>query len=141
MTLAMALDAHGQPQRRFGDDGIPSGFVLTIVAIVIAAAFVILAVGASSRTLTQLDIGVTAAGGSAAASAAGGCVEEALLQLRRDAAYVGGSATVGDAACTIAVSGSGGSRTLTITSTVGTATHTGTVGAALSPFAVTSWAE
>lgn len=115
--------------------------MLTIVAIVIAAAFVVLTIGAATRTLTQLDVGVTAATGSAAASAADGCVEEALLQLRRDSAYVGGTATVGDAACTITVNGSGGSRTVTVTGTVGTATRTVTVGVALSPFAVTSWAE
>lgn len=119
----------------------PSGFILTIVAIVIAAAFVVLTVGAATRTLTQLDVGVTAATGSATASATDGCVEEALLQLRRDSAYVGGTATVGDATCTIAVRGSGASRTLTITGTIGTATRTVTVGAALSPFAITSWVE
>lgn len=137
----MVHDVHGQLQRRSGGDGAPSGFILTIVVIVIAAAFVVLTVGAATRTLTQLDVGVTAATGSAATSASDGCVEEALLQLRRDSAYVGGTATVGDATCTIGVSGTGGSRTLTVTGAVGSATRAVTIGAALSPFAVTSWSE
>lgn len=119
----------------------PSGFILTIVAIMFSLAFVVLAVGMVFRTLTQLDGGEAIAGGAAAASAVDGCVEEALLQLRRDYGYVGGVATVGDAACSIAVSGSGGIRTIVATGTVGAVARTITVGVAWDPFRITSWSE
>ncbi|MDO8425281.1 MAG: hypothetical protein Q7T01_02085 [bacterium] len=119
----------------------PHGFVLTLVVLVIATAFVVLAVGASFRTLTQLDISVTAAEGGVAASAIDGCVEEALLQLRRDAAYAGGSTTIGDAACIIVVSGSDGWRTVAVTGTIGSISRAVTVGVAMSPFVLTSWSE
>lgn len=119
----------------------PQGFILTIVAIVIAAGFTILTVATSFRTLTQLDIGTIAASGAAAVSAVDGCVEEALLQLRRDAAYIGGSITVGDAACVIAAQGSDGTRTLTVTGTIGEASRTVTAGVTMSPFALTEWGE
>ena len=119
----------------------PRGFVLMIVVIVIAAVFVSLAAGASIRTLTQLDVGVTVADGGAMTAAGDGCVEEALLQLRRDTAYTGGSVIVGDASCAILVAGSGASRTITATGTVGELTRTVTVGVAMSPFALTSWSE
>lgn len=119
----------------------PNGFVLTVVVIIIAAAFVTLAVAGSLRTLTQLESGVAVVMGGAVAVATDGCVEEALLQLRRDAAYPGGNVTVGDVGCTVAVSGSGASRTITATGTIGALSRTVTVGVAMSPFALTSWSE
>lgn len=53
--------------------------------------------------------------------AADSCVFEAMLRLERDSAYVGGSLSVGSASCTIAVSGTGGSRTIAVTATAATA--------------------
>jgi hypothetical protein len=71
------------------------------------------------------------------------CVDEALLRLKRDSGYTGGSLSEGDASCTIAVSGSGSTRTITSTATVGQQTRVIIVGVSISGtiVTVTSWAE
>lgn len=49
---------------------------------------------------------------------ADGCLEEGLLRLRRDINYPGGNLSIGDGNCTIAITGSGNLKTVTVVGTV-----------------------
>ena len=61
--------------------------------------------------------------------ASSACVEEALLQLKLHDTYTAGTATIGTASCSIAVSGTGTSRTIVVTATDSGYNWTANIGA------------
>jgi len=68
------------------------------------------------------------------------CVDEALLSLSRDDAYPGGALTYSDGTCTVAVSGVGNNRTITVNATDSDGRAKSlTITVTLSPFAITAW--
>lgn len=117
------------------------GFILTLVVVLLASGFAFLAVVTALRTIAQHDVAMTHRDRVASRYAVEGCADEALVQLRRDAAYIGGAVTLGDATCTIAVSGSGTTRTVTVTGVVRNLQQAFTIDVAMSPFAITRWTE
>lgn len=120
---------------------VPDGFILTLVVLLLASGFTFLAVVTALRTIAQDDFALTHRDRVASRYAVEACADDALLQLRRDPAYVGGAATLGDATCTIAVTGSGASRTVSVSGVARNQRHTFTIDVATSPFAMTRWAE
>ena len=88
---------------------------ITVMIIVIAMALLIV----SSTAFTgvdDLDIGYSSEVSGDILLSAESCVEEALIRLSRNSSYSGGSLTVGEAACTITVTGTPcGSCTIGVT--------------------------
>jgi hypothetical protein len=71
-----------------------------------------------------------------------GCVEEALLQLKRNADYTGGALTAGSVSCTAVVSGTGSNRTVAVIATAGDFTRDFALTVQIDPaFAILNWDE
>lgn len=75
--------------------------------------------------LDDLEIGYSAQVGEDALLSAESCLEEAYVRLTRDSSYTGGTLDVGDAACTITVTGTPcGTCTVTAEATLAEFTRT-----------------
>ncbi len=125
-----------------------SGFVTLATAIIIFFTGLTLAIGIQFAGLGELQAGFQGNLSAQGFSIADGCLEEALLRLRRDSTYTGGTLSIGDDYCTITVTGSGGTRTISSTATINnlinreievevslTATSTGNI------VTITNWEE
>lgn len=64
-----------------------SGIAALLTVLIISAAVLIMAVGASFLGLNELNMGYTFQKGGEAMALADGCLEEALLRLKRDNNY------------------------------------------------------
>ena len=85
--------------------------IISAVALAIAASISLLGVDEAKSSLSFKK-------GQESLKLAEGCLEEALIRLRDDNDYTGGSLNLGDGSCTIGVSGEGNDRTITIQSTI-----------------------
>lgn len=138
-------DMKGEPLFLTNERGI---IALTTVIIIGA---IILAVGVSAALVGQTEI--TLAGQSdreyLARGLASACIDEAMLRLKRNSGYTGGSVPIGSDTCVAAVTGSGSSRTITATATSDVFTKAVTVAASLksnvagnaSAWHIDSWTE
>jgi len=125
------------------------GFIGLLTVIVLGA--LVLATGISIAFIgqTQLVLSGHMDYEHATRVVASACMDEASYRLGLNSAYTGGTVPVGADSCVIAVSGSGATRTVTVTATVGsyvkrvTATATLKQNAAVSAsgWSVTAWAE
>lgn len=115
--------------------------MLTIV--IIGAATLLMAIGASRLGLGEMEMGFDEAGGSAAFALADGCVEESLERLRKDAAYLGETLNAVGGSCTVTVNGVGFGRTVVSAATSGSYTKRIEVQVTLdgSTVMVDSWRE
>ncbi len=86
-----------------------------LISIVVVMALVVLVVTSVAMAgLSTLEHGFATQVSTDVILADEVCAEEAILRLQRDSAYTGGTLVVGDATCTIAVSGAGGTRTIDV---------------------------
>ncbi len=121
-----------------------SGLSLLVVIVILGAASLIVAVGTSLLSIGEADLGFASDQGKEAHFLADGCMDEALNQLRRaSSTYTGGTLSIGSDSCILSVSGSGNTRTVSITSTVGdfSASINADVLLASSTISVTDWRE
>lgn len=95
------------------------GYAALLTIVVVGAASLLMAYSASVIGLGELDLGYTSQKGDEALSMAEGCLEEALYRLRLDTGYSGGSLTRASGSCTISVSGSGSTRSVSIVADIG----------------------
>lgn len=100
-----------------------SGAVALISVLVISAVIVVIGVGINLRSIGSLQSAFKSRRSTEAFYVADTCIEEALIRLRRNAAYSGGSLAVGDGTCTITIAVNGNERTVTATATVDTFTR------------------
>ena len=125
------------------------GFVGLVVIILIGALILAIGVAAAFIGQTQLIIAGQTDRAQSARQTVAACVEEALYRLKLDASYAGGTVPVGSLTCTVAVSGSGSSRTIVASAANGDITQAVTVTAALKQnvaasakaWSVDSWVE
>jgi len=119
------------------------GIVSIATTMVIFAVTLVIAVSVQFVGVGELLMGYGEQQSEQAFQLADSCVDEALLRLKRNSAYTGGSLSGGSASCTITVSGSGSSRTVSVTATAGDSVRALTVGVALSgsSVSITSWSE
>ena len=132
---------HRIPQNR--------GFIGLLTVIVLGA--MILSIGISTAFIgqTQLTLSAHADYEYAVRELVSACVEESVHRLKLDSAYAGGTVPLGSDTCTVAVSGSGTTRTIAATATVNgytkavTATATLKQNASLNAkaWSVTAWSE
>lgn len=112
---------------------------LTAILIILAVTLTV----AMSANLLSIDSGTTDLAlttGKVAFGAAEACIEEALIQLRSDANYLGSNLNLDDASCTMTVTGTGAERTIDATGVAERATQTISVRVELNPtFSIISW--
>jgi len=89
------------------------GAVLLITVIMLGAMLLIMGLSAAHIGQTEIIIAGQMDRGQHALTRAVTCVEEALYRLKRDSSYPGGSIDVGDVVCSVTITGTGDSRTIT----------------------------
>jgi len=97
------------------------GVAALLTIIIVAAATLIMAYGASLLGLGELDLGYTSSKGGEALALAEGCAEEAMRRIRLDTSYAVTSSSLAfdNGSCIITVEVSGNNRTIKANSTVG----------------------
>lgn len=95
-----------------------NGFATLATMVVVFFVALTLAMSIQFLGLGELQHGFASSLGEQAFAIGDGCVDEALQRFRYSSAYAGGTVTHGDSACTIAVTGSGGTRQVDAVATV-----------------------
>lgn len=90
------------------------GFAALLTIVIVSAAALTMSFGAALLGLGELDQGYTAQKGGSAFALTEGCLETALVELRRDTNYNGATLTNDEGSCRIVVSGSGDTRTIAV---------------------------
>lgn len=93
-----------------------SGVIALTSLLVISVVVLSVVVSSSLLGILSAQNSLVYKKGAEALHIAHGCVEEALLRLRNDTNYSGGSLQLSDGSCTITVTGSGNNRTIFISS-------------------------
>ena len=107
-------------QYNFSDQ---QGLSLLVIIVIVSMSMLVLSLGASLMGLGELEMSTISNDAHATQTHADGCAEEALVRLRDNEAYPGGSFTYDDGSCAVSVSSSGSNRTLFVTSTRGVYVH------------------
>lgn len=95
------------------------GFISTITVIILSVITLTLAVAVAMLGANELVLGNAASQSQKAFEIADGCQEEAYYRLKLSSAYTGGTIPYGSGNCTVTVSGSGTTRTVVSTATIG----------------------
>jgi hypothetical protein len=91
-----------------------SGLASLIAVIVISTAAISIALSVALGGITELQTGLFVNNSAVARNYAEACAEEAYFRLKRDESYTGSTLNFSNDSCTVAVSGSGVSRTFTV---------------------------
>jgi len=96
------------------------GVAALLTIIIVAAATLIMAYGASLLGLGELDLGYTSSKGGEAMALADGCAEEAMRRIRLNTSYTVTSSSLAfdNGSCIITVESSGSNRTVKANGTV-----------------------
>lgn len=94
------------------------GFIAFTSLLVISAVTLAIAVSISLLGISEANTSLGFKKGQETLKIAESCAEEALLRLRDNASYSGGSLNVGNGSCTISISGTGSDRTIDISATL-----------------------
>jgi len=94
------------------------GFATLTTAIIIFFTTLSMALSIQFAGIGELQTGFQNNLSAQSLSLADGCLEEAMLRLRREASYTGGTLTIGNDTCTNVVTGAGGTRTIISTATI-----------------------
>lgn len=97
------------------------GVVTLATTVIIFFVALTLAISVQFLGIGELIIGFQEGQSEQAFELADTCSQEALLRLKRSSSYTGDTLSVGLHSCTITVTGSGGTRNIVTTGTVGTA--------------------
>lgn len=95
-----------------------SGMTLLISVLVLGAVTIVVGAGIAVRGIEEVDVGRSTVQTAEALAAADGCVEVAMLQLKRGVAFTGTTLPIGDGVCHVRVSGSSSSYAVVASGTV-----------------------
>jgi len=95
------------------------GATALVVVLIIGAASLIMAYGATLLGLGELNMSYTARQGGGAMAGAESCLEEALIRLKHSPTYSGGNLEIGEYSCIINISGSGDPYMVSVESSYG----------------------
>ncbi len=98
------------------------GVAALLTIVIIGAASLIMAIGASRLGLGELETGLNEIRGAQVLVLADGCLEEALYKLKKNNSYAGATLSLGGGSCIISISGGGSTRTILSTATLGSYT-------------------
>ena len=92
------------------------GAMLIITVVVLGAVALAVVFSGALRGLGEMSMGIAETRSKEALAGADACTEEAMLQLTLNTSYAGGTVTIGNTVCTIAVDTSSATlRTITVT--------------------------
>ena len=97
----------------------PSGFVALVTVLVISAIMLTLGLFTSAAAINEMMAGFSWDQAERALQITDACVDEAVFRLKSDSSYTGGTLSVNGGTCTSSVTGSGSTRTVTSTGTLG----------------------
>jgi hypothetical protein len=99
--------------------------VIALITVIILSALILI-VGISAAFIGQTDIIIAGQvdRGNYARSLALTCAEEGMHRLKLDASYTGGTIPISSTTCTVSITGSGASRTITSSATYDNHTKT-----------------
>ncbi len=90
--------------------------MLIITVVVLGAVALAVVFSGALRGLGEMSMGIAETRSKEALAGADACTEEAMLQLTLNTSYAGGTVTIGNTVCTIAVDTSSATlRTITVT--------------------------
>ncbi len=99
------------------------GVAALITIIVIFALILTTGLAVAKFSINELALDQDASDSHRALQVAESCSEEATFRLKLDSSYTGDTISMTDGDCTVAVSGSGSTRTLTISASVDSLTR------------------
>lgn len=99
------------------------GAIALLTMIFIGALVVSIGISAAFIGQTDVIVGGEIDNRNRAILLASACLDEAAFRLKLDSAYTGGTVPLGDDICTVAVAGSGTTRTLTASASSGAFTR------------------
>lgn len=102
----------------------PKGFVGVVTVLIVSAIVLTLAVTAAFLAIDELLLTSAVSQSQAALHLADGCADEAAFRLKRNPSYAGGTVPFAGGSCTVSISGSGNTRTVTSTVVLGDFTRT-----------------
>jgi hypothetical protein len=108
------------------------GLALLIVLLVVLSSVDLLQQGTYDNEFNETFIGSDA------------CAEEALLKLNSNSSYTGENFTIDSVQCTVSVSGTGSTRTLTVSATQGSVYVSDlelTIDVSTSPISISNWEQ
>ncbi|EKD33410.1 MAG: hypothetical protein ACD_76C00036G0003 [uncultured bacterium] len=94
------------------------GFASLATVVVIFFTALLLAISIQFIGLGQIQLGFSNVLSVQSQTLSDGCLSEALIRLKENQSYTGGTVTVGNDSCTIVVTGSGLTRTINTTGIV-----------------------
>jgi len=95
-----------------------SGFIAFTSLLVIAAATLAISTSISLLGVSESKNSLSFKKGTEALKISEGCGEEALLRLRDEVSYTGGSLQTENGSCTITVNGTGSNKTIEVVTTL-----------------------
>jgi len=114
---------------------------MIIMVLVLGGIISVVLIGTALSSLTNLNQHNISLTGVKTEFHTNSCAQEALLQLRRNSAYTGGTLSLDSGSCTMNVNGSGNTRELQVISTLNSFTSKLNLTVTLSPFAITAWGK
>lgn len=117
------------PMRIIHDRHAQRGVVALITVVIIGALILIIGLAGSRLGQTEIVVSNDVAREKEARALVSACVEEAMYRLKRNDSYVGGTLTIDEVSCVVAVSGSGSTRSVVATAEVSDHFVSVTVGA------------
>lgn len=133
------------PSRKPGDAGIVALITVIVFGAIMLSMGIVTALVAQTQMLVAYSMGRERVARELVIT----CLDEAVYRLRQDSGYLGGTVPLDGNTCVVTVSGSGASRTVAATASVGgyvkafTATATLKQNAALNAkgWSITAWQE
>ncbi|KPJ85206.1 hypothetical protein AMJ57_03930 [Parcubacteria bacterium SG8_24] len=105
--------------RRPAGSGRCRGLVALVTVVIIGALVLSIGLAATFANQTGIILSGEADREHTVRALASACLEEAMLRLKRDGSYVGGTIPISGSSCSVTVSGAGSSRTIDTTATYG----------------------
>lgn len=115
------------------------GFVMTLVVLLVGSIIGVTVIQTSLSSLNRLQLSQDALHGEALTFQRETCIQEALIQMKWDDEYLGGTLALSGGDCDISVSGPGNTRTLSVTSVINNHQDLTEINVTLDPFGVVSF--
>ncbi len=119
------------------------GAIILGTTIIVLAAALLIAISVQYLGIGELLLSFASQQSDQSSTISDSCVNESLLQLKRNNAWNGGTLNLGGGTCTVVVTGSDSAKTISISSTVGQSVRKTIVTATVSGtnVTVTSWVQ
>ncbi|GEM_PF-2049912 len=116
-----------------------SGFTIILVVLIISSIISLVLLSTVWGSIMELEGAEIVRDGIKTSYGVEGCMDEALLQLKRDSNYIGGTLSLEEISCIISVTGSSDERNIIVNGTSQGYNKIIEVQVSLNPFAIIFW--